>query len=85
MLLVRMMDKWFVVGRGDIGGFGVASDFSWEALGGIGYEVKDWFALSVQYLALGVDYDNGAAPGAADFFSYNTIAHGPRLGFIFKF
>ncbi len=31
--LWRFADGWNIIARGDIGGFGVGSDFSWHALG----------------------------------------------------
>jgi hypothetical protein len=69
--------------RADIGGFGAASDFSWNVVATVNWHVTDWFALTVGYRALGVDYDNDES--GADSFSYDTITHGPLLGFLFIF
>lgn len=81
----RLNDKWSLSLRGDIGGFGIASDFTWQASSGVGYDFTDWFSLSVHYRALGVDYDNDVPSGSPGFFAYDTITHGPQVGFMFKF
>ena len=69
--------------RGDIGGFGVGSDFSWNANGGVGYRVSTLFSLAAQYKALSVDFQNDKT--GLDFLSYDTITHGPVIGFVFSF
>lgn len=75
---------WSLIARGDVGGFGVGSDFSWNLQGGVGYDVSGTFSLVAQYRALSVDFENDAA-GTADFLSYDTVTHGPLLGFVFRF
>ena len=48
--------------RGDIGGFGVGSKFSWQLAGGYSHDMKigDWtITNTVGYRALSVDYSNG--------------------------
>ncbi len=71
-------NKAFLIANGDIGGFGVNSDFSWNIQGGLGYEFSERFAL------LSVDFDNGK-DGTPDFFAYDTKTHGPLIGFVFRF
>ncbi|MDC0325795.1 hypothetical protein OAM01_03450, partial [bacterium] len=44
-----LSDRWFLIGRADIGGFHVGSDLSWQVEVGGGYEFSDRFALSLQY------------------------------------
>lgn len=77
-------EDWFVSVRGDIGGFGLGSDFSWNVQAGVGYEVSSLFSLVLQYKALDVDFENDGI-GTADFLSYDTTTHGPLLGFVFRF
>ena len=77
-------EDWFLTARGDVGGFGVGSDFSWNAQAGVGYEVSTLFTLVAQYRALGVDFNNDKA-GTADYLLYDTITHGPLVGFVFRF
>lgn len=83
-VLHHVSDKWFLPLRGDIGGFGVNSDFSWNVQGGVGYNVSDRIAIVVQYRALGVDFSTGTE-GTSDFFVYDIVTHGPLIGFAFRF
>ena len=68
----------FVNGWAMAGGFGVASDFTWDLLGGIGYQFNDTFSTAIGYRALGVDYEN-------DGFVYDVVQHGPIAGVIIRF
>ncbi|WP_157739065.1 hypothetical protein [Labrenzia sp. VG12] len=76
-------DKWSVNARGDIGGFGAASDFTWNVQAGAGYHFNKTWSAHLQYKALGVDYDNGKSGTAS--FAYDTITHGPLLGIAARF
>jgi hypothetical protein len=71
-------NDFFFRALGDIGGFGAASDLTWQALAGFGWRFSNSGALLLGYRALGTDYDNGN-------FSYDMTAHGPVLGLEFKF
>jgi hypothetical protein len=79
-----MADKWKLVLRGDVGGFGVGSDFTAVAAGGILYSFNETFSLDVQYKALWVDYEDGTR-GAPGYFAYDTVTHGPLVGLKFEF
>ena len=81
-LVQDLAEDWFLTARGDLGGFGVGSDFSWNVQGGVGYEVSNSFSLVLQYKALDVDFQNDEA--GSDFLSYDTTTHGPLLGFVFR-
>ena len=52
-------DRLYLVGRTDIGGFGVGSDLAWHATGAIGRQMGERSALEVGYKHLAVDHDNG--------------------------
>ncbi|WP_395175635.1 hypothetical protein [Roseibium alexandrii] len=79
----QINDKWSVNGRGDIGGFGAASDFTWNVQAGIGYHFNQIWSTHLQYKALGVDYSNGKS--GIDSFAYDTVTHGPLLGVVARF
>lgn len=83
-LIRYVSEKLFFMLRGDIGGFSVGSDFSWNLQGGLGYDVADWFSLVGQYRALDVDFEDGEA-NSPDFFLYDTTTHGPLVGLVFRF
>jgi hypothetical protein len=51
-------DKFAMSLRGDIGGFGAGSDFTWQMYGGGNYQFTDLFGLFVGYRHRDVDYDD---------------------------
>lgn len=75
-------DKWLFQIRGDLGGFGIGSDFTWQLQAYAGYRFSRLFQLSAGYKILSIDYDKGVD---ADRFIYNVDTFGPviRLGFNF--
>jgi hypothetical protein len=66
--------------RGDVGGFGVGSDFSWNALGVLGYRFTKDITGLFGYRALYVDYKAGTSS-----MRYNMTIHGPVVGLSFSF
>jgi hypothetical protein len=71
---------------GDIGGFGVGSDFTWQLVGAYSWEfcVREnvrWSAV-LGYRALSVDYSQGVGINR---FEYDAITHGPLLGVSARF
>jgi hypothetical protein len=75
-------NKWLVQLRGDVGGFGVGSDFSWQAQANVGYKFSKLFQTSVGYRYVGMDYDKG---DGSERFLYDMDTYGAvvRLGFNF--
>ena len=63
---------------GDIGGFGAGSEFSWQALGGVGVQVSRWCDLELGYRALGFDYEPGRT-------KQDLISHGVITGAVVHF
>jgi hypothetical protein len=77
------LGKNFLVGvRGDIGGFGVGSDVSWNASVLLGYRITGLLSVWVGYRALSVDYENGSGN---DRFVYDVTKSGPMIGLGFRF
>jgi len=74
----QLPNNFFFRAVGDVGGFGVSSQFTWQAMAGFGYSFHEYGNLLLGYRALGTDYTNGG-------FTYNLIAHGPILGYEFRF
>jgi hypothetical protein len=69
---------------GDVGGFGVGSDFSWQLFGGYSFDFSLWQANLhglVGYRALAVDYSQDSAPSKN---SIDLILHGPVVGLSFR-
>lgn len=78
--------KWSIIASGDVGGFGVASDFTWEAMGYLAYKFpigsKAEGALLVGYKAIGDDYETGSGLSR---FEWDVVLHGPAVGLAFQF
>ncbi|MEI6674208.1 MAG: hypothetical protein WCO57_03415 [Verrucomicrobiota bacterium] len=74
----ELSNNFFVRAVGDVGGFGAASQFTWQAMAGIGYSFHEYGNLLLGYRALGTDYTNGG-------FTYDLIAHGPIIGYEIRF
>jgi hypothetical protein len=72
--------------RGDIGGFGAGSDFSWQAMGAYGFEFGTYqgvtFSGVIGYRALYVDYAQGEGRQRYEF---DMLVHGPVLGISARF
>jgi hypothetical protein len=73
----QIADKWTLRLYGDIGGFGVSSDFTWQGLGLIDFQPWKNVAIVAGYRAIGTDYETGSG---MDQFSYDATVHGPVLG-----
>lgn len=73
-----LTDKIFFRYYGDIGGFGVSSDLTWQVFAGLGLKVTDHVNVAAGYRALGLDYSK-------DNLSIDTVTHGPVLGLEVRF
>jgi opacity protein-like surface antigen len=51
--------RWTLVGYADIGGFGVGSDFTWQAAAGANYALSRDVTAKFGYRYMSVDYDKG--------------------------
>ena len=80
----RIANDWRLLMQADIGGFGISSDFSWNAMMGLLWDYSDSFSVALLYRALSVDYERGRE-GTPNRFAYKTITQGPILGFVFRF
>ena len=70
-------DKWSLQLYGDIGGFGVSSDFTWQGLALIDYQPWKNVAFVAGYRGIGTDYETGSG---VDKFTFDTTVHGPLIG-----
>jgi hypothetical protein len=69
---------------GDVGGFGVGSDLTWQLFGGYSFDFAVWQTTLhglVGYRALAVDYSQD---GAANKNNLDLILHGPVVGLSFR-
>ncbi len=79
-----LSENWQFRLRGDIGGLGLASDFTGTASVGIIYVINNLMDIDLTYKATWVDYEEGTR-NTPDYFEYDTVTHGPILGLNFKF
>jgi hypothetical protein len=70
-------EKWSTLVRGDIGGFGVGSDFTWNLAGLILFQPWKHVGFVGGYRALDVDYETGSGLSK---FKYDVLMHGPIFG-----
>jgi hypothetical protein len=71
--------------RGDIGGFGLGSQFSWQAVAAYSYAWQFTgyqIAAVLGFRALGVNYSSGSG---VDAFALNEVLYGPIIGVSFRF
>ena len=71
-------ERWTLVGYADVGGFGVGSDFTWQAAAGVNYEFSKAIVGKFGYRYLYVDYDK-------DGFRYDMGNSGLYLGVGIRF
>jgi hypothetical protein len=68
--------------HGDIGGFGVGSDLTWQAFPYLGWQFAKWGSIQAGYRFLSMDYETGSGLRR---FSYDVLYRGPQLGLTFHF
>ncbi|MGE3967373.1 MAG: hypothetical protein AB7F08_03980 [Dongiaceae bacterium] len=77
--------RWQMMLGGDIGGFGAGANFTWSALGLVGYRYS-LFGIDMTsvagYKALYQDYDHGSG---SDRFEWDMTLHGPIIGTVIRF
>ncbi len=71
-----LSDKWTFSVRGDVGGFGIGSDFTWQLDGSFRYRMNPKSTLIIGYRYKDTDYED------ADF-TYSGTLRGPLVGVAF--
>jgi len=81
-LTANIREKWLFNLRGDLGGFGIGSDFTWQLEAYAGYRFSRLFQLKAGYRYISIDYDKGEDQKR---FIFNVDEFGPeiKLGFSF--
>jgi hypothetical protein len=82
-----LSERWTLSMQGNVGGFGVGSDFTWGAMSTIGYRFrlfseKNNSRAAAGYRAIYQDYQDGSGD---DKFEWDITYHGPILGLIIEF
>jgi hypothetical protein len=75
-------ESWELIARGDIGGFGVGSDFTWHVTAFANWRVSEHGSVLLGFRYLDVDYDDGSGAGL---FRWDVTEGGPMAGFAWRF
>lgn len=79
--VLDLTERWSVRLAGDVGGFGVGSDFTWAAQGLVGYRLplgRFETVMGIGYQALSWDYED-------DDFEWDVTQQGPIIGGAIRF
>ncbi|MCC6297047.1 MAG: hypothetical protein IT469_10105 [Pseudomonadales bacterium] len=77
-----LSEHWDFIVRGDIGGFGVGSDFAWHASAFANWQFSEHGSLLLGYRHVDVDYDDGSGSSR---FLWDVAEGGPTVGFAWQF
>lgn len=82
--LPRLNESWRLLLQGDVGGFDIASHFTWGVQAGALWDGGESWSLVLLYKLLSVDYETGDK-NTSSYFAYDTVTQGPLLGVVFRF
>ena len=78
----ELSPRTFLLLRGDIGGFGAGSEFSWNIEAGGEFRFTRHLGLQILFKALDLDYQEGSGPS---FYEYDVVSPGVVLAFPIRF
>ena len=81
-LMLPMGEAWTFNLRGDVGGFGVGSEFTWQLFPYVSWQFGERASMQAGYRAISADYDEGSGPSE---FKYDVVTQGAQLGVTFRF
>lgn len=82
--LHTVSSDWRLIAQGDVGGFGVGSDFSWNVAAGASYDASEKLSVQLVYRALSVDRESPAIGGGSPV-DLNITIQGPLIGLAYRF
>lgn len=77
-LSVRIRGPWSATFMGDVGGFNVGSQLTYQLVGTLNYQITQDATLRVGYRMLSVNYEQGN-------YLYNVLMQGPIIGLTYHF
>lgn len=80
--MTRLSDRWQFLAKGDIGGFGVNSDFAYSATAFFAYQVSTNTNLLLGYRQVAVDYETGSG---SQKLKWDVWEGGPSAGLTWTF
>jgi hypothetical protein len=76
-------DQWKLIVNGDVGGFGIGSNFSFQAGALVDWQPFKHVSFLAGYRVLYQDYDDGTS-GTPGYFDIKATYHGPLIGVSFN-
>jgi hypothetical protein len=76
--VVRLSDRWALTGYGDIGGFGVGSELTWQVFATLDWRITDNFSASAGFRWIHIEYEEGRS-------TINLDMAGPIIGASLRF
>jgi hypothetical protein len=77
-----LSEAWSLNLYGDIGGFGIGSDFAWQGIINFRWQFSERIGALAAYRYMQMDYESGSGAGR---FEYDMSFSGPALGVVFTF
>ena len=74
--------RWDFIGFGQVGGFGVGADFTWQLGANFNFRMTERTSLLLGYRYIDFDYDSG---DGRERFKFDIAEHGLAAGFRFDF
>lgn len=81
---VPIADAWRFNLRGDVGGFGIGSEFTYQVLTNLRWQANDKFGVAFGYRVIGFDYEDGRKDGPG-YQRYDLVEQGPFVGMTIDF
>jgi hypothetical protein len=75
-------DRWAVNLKGDVGGFGVGSEFAWQVTAALRWRMNDQWDFSAGYRYMDVDYEDEGGSGIV---VYDIVSQGPGIAATWRF
>ncbi len=79
-----LSERWYLILRGDIGGLGIGSFFTYRINGGVGVLLGRRWDLNLQFKVMGIDYQN-SVQGTSDYYKYDAVERSVLFGVGFRF
>lgn len=76
--ILRLNESLSLTAYGDVGGFGVGTQLTWQAMGTLDWRINERFSASVGYRHVHIDYERGRATIGVDL-------SGPIIGATYRF
>jgi hypothetical protein len=77
-------DEWRFNLRGDVGGFGIGSDFSYQVFANVHWQSSGGFGAVLGYRLIGFDHEDGRK-GSPGYQRFDLTEQGPLLGITYTF